>query len=355
MFKSLIAAIALIGALAASTIASATQVKLPPTILGEWCHTESIGDIETYRRRIIPQDICALIIKPTSLVVVNDRCQAITTRFASEEDRKNGTYTVQYRCVLGTGKVLKTEATIGLFGKDPLGNDELALVWKTPEDGLHLTASKKKGPMDSWTANTKANISVVPGCYGGRDIDTCKTISLTGPIGFHDAERFKEVIEKNKITNALVALDSPGGSTFNGLAIGRLIREKNFATVVPKDKVCISACANVWLAGTTRYVDDNVMIGFHGDAEIPGKNGVPIKGANAVASAPGNAVVGAYLGWLGLSDKAIYALTEKGPDDMLWLTSKQQAIDLGIEFEFVSDAKDQGPPPIRVAPPNTRV
>jgi hypothetical protein len=105
--------------------ASAPQVSLSPAMLGEWCHTDSVGDIETYRRRVMRADTCRLTVKPASLTENEADCKVITVQFGSEEDRKNGAYTVKYSCnVLHGIKGLKREATIGLFGKD-----QLAIVW----------------------------------------------------------------------------------------------------------------------------------------------------------------------------------------------------------------------------------
>jgi hypothetical protein len=180
----------------------------------------------------------------------------------------------------------------------------------------------------------KAEISIVKGCDSGKDMG-CHTIYLTGDIGFGDADRFKEAVEQNKITRAVVVLSSHGGSSFDALKIGRLIRQKYFVTFVKADEVCASACANIWIAGSTRYVQEHSKIGFHGDYVMSTHNGAPIKGAKATVSGGGNAVVGAYLGWLGLSDKAIYALTDKGPDQLLWLTGADQLNELGIKVEFL--------------------
>jgi hypothetical protein len=134
MFTKLLAIAALVGTVIVSTAASATQVKLPPAMLGEWCHTDSLGGIETYRRWLMPADICRLTVKPARLTENEADCKVIAVQFGSEEDdpRKNGAYTVKYSCnVLHGIKGLKREATMTLFGKeqDPFGKGQLAIVW----------------------------------------------------------------------------------------------------------------------------------------------------------------------------------------------------------------------------------
>jgi len=65
----------------------------------------------------------------------------------------------------------------------------------------------------------------------------------------------------------------------------------------------------MWLAGATRYVNDNSHIGFH--AAYDGHDG-------SVSSA-GNAWVGAYLNKLGFGLRTIEFLTSMPPDDMRYL------------------------------------
>jgi hypothetical protein len=175
----------------------------------------------------------------------------------------------------------------------------------------------------------------VTGCDGGKDMK-CHTIYVTGDIGVGDAERFKKAIEENKVTRAVVLLNSNGGFLADGLAIGYTVKQKNFTTFVPKNEHCFSVCAAIWLAGSTRYLETQASIGFHGAYKMPvDKNNAPIKNGKPVVSSGGNAVFGAYLASLGLSDKAIYSLTEAGPDSMLFLKSEQQANDLGIKVTTI--------------------
>ena len=58
-------------------------------------------------------------------------------------------------------------------------------------------------------------------------------------------------------------LDSPGGSLVPAIAIGKLVRQKGYATVVLDQSTCNSACALIWLAGTPRYLEGAGNLGFH--------------------------------------------------------------------------------------------
>src|SRR5262249_1581678 len=153
------------------------------------------------------------------------------------------------------------------------------------------------------TAASAATISSVLGCDGGRD-KSCYTIYVTGQIETKDDVRFNQEIERNKITRAVVVLNSPGGYFDPGIEIAYKIKEMGFTTYVPKETMCASTCAYMWLAGSTRYVQATAQIGFHAiyskyaiNGNGKGSNGKGSKGKKpqtiALSSGSGNALLGA--------------------------------------------------------------
>ena len=66
-----------------------------------------------------------------------------------------------------------------------------------------------------------------------------------------------------------VVLQSPRGSVADALAIGRLIREKNFATEVEARKYCASSCPLVFAGGVERRAGEKATIGVHQVAAVP--------------------------------------------------------------------------------------
>lgn len=146
-------------------------------------------------------------------------------------------------------------------------------------------------------------------------------VFVMGEMFNGDEARFaKHVFE---IVDGIVILDSPGGDVEAGLAIGRTIRERGLATLVPIKYECVSACALAWLGGRIRYMSPKGAIGFHaayylGQGGQMSERGMP------------NALVGAYLNGLGLSDEAIIFITSAPPESMNWLTF-EIATRIGIE------------------------
>lgn len=133
-------------------------------------------------------------------------------------------------------------------------------------------------------------------------------------------------------------LDSNGGKVLDGLTIGQLIHAKGYATVVANNATCASTCGLIWLSGVYRFVGTGSQIGFHAAFRSDGDE--------VSESGAANALIGAYLGGLGLSYDAIYYLTEKAPNDIQWL-NQADAQRLGILYAILPETTT--PPAARVS------
>ena len=137
---------------------------------------------------------------------------------------------------------------------------------------------------------------------------------------------------------ANVDFNSDGGDLRAGIAIGKSIRLKSFATTVLEGQRCASACALAWLGGSPRYMGRSALVGFH--AAYIKKEGLPSE------SGVGNALVGSYLTQIGLSETAVVYITQAAPTEMTWLNLRN-AKQIGIEvlpFEEQTPATKPAPP-----------
>src|SRR5262249_37663398 len=146
-----------------------------------------------------------------------------------------------------------------------------------------------------------------------------------------------------KLSTAVVALESDGGSLLAGIRIGEIIRLRGFVTVVTNGARCASACAIAWLGGRHRFMGEQALIGFHAAYRK--------EPAGTSESGMGNAVLGAYLNNIGLSEGAIAYVTMAAPNAMTWLTL-QEAAKYGIEVRTLKadngrTAAAQPPQPTR--------
>jgi hypothetical protein len=134
-------------------------------------------------------------------------------------------------------------------------------------------------------------------------------IEMTGEVSPGDDARFKSIISMMQ-NGGIVFLESPGGNPFTAMAIGRLIRARGFDTYITAG-TCASACGIIWLAGVRRGIGPTGRVGFH----------AAYNGVTHEQSGFANALIGAYLNELHLSDQAIIYITHAAPTEMQWLTA----------------------------------
>jgi hypothetical protein len=95
-----------------------------------------------------------------------------------------------------------------------------------------------------------------------KDYHGQRVLLLEGGIEENDSEQFKNTLQQaGQIAEVL--LDSPGGSEREGLAIGRLIRHRGLSTRILANARCESACADVFLGGVARRVEEGGRYGIH--------------------------------------------------------------------------------------------
>jgi hypothetical protein len=173
-----------------------------------------------------------------------------------------------------------------------------------------------------------------------RPLDNGSTlVAIEGELDLADIDTFRTRTESLPVGRARVEFSSKGGSLLAGIRIGSLIRTKKFNTVVPDGAQCASACALAWLGGTRRLIGEYASVGFHA-AYI-------VKTGALSESGPGNAILGAYLNQLGLSEKAILYITHAAPTSMQWM-SMEEAAEYGITVAKLP-LGDAGPRPADAA------
>lgn len=148
---------------------------------------------------------------------------------------------------------------------------------------------------------------------------------ISGDMAKGDAEKF--LTATDGAADATILFQSDGGDLQTGLDIGSLVRMRGYGTVVLDGQSCYSACALAWLGGTKRIVGTDGHVSFHA--------AYVLEDGNARESGVANALVGAYLGKLGLKEDAVIFLTSAPPDDFNELDAEWSA-ELGIDVEFGS-------------------
>lgn len=95
------------------------------------------------------------------------------------------------------------------------------------------------------------------------DLQADGRLRATGTIQPGTAKAFAAEIEKRGSYIKTVVLHSPGGSVTDALEMGRLIRKRNFATLVEAERYCASSCPLVFAGGVERRAGEKAIIGVH--------------------------------------------------------------------------------------------
>ena len=147
-------------------------------------------------------------------------------------------------------------------------------------------------------------------------------IYADGEITNTTTQQFKEFVNANKIKNAMVLLNSGGGSLLEGMRLGSTIRDLGFDTGIAtysnlkmiEEGICASACAYTFAGGIGRYYSGKgTKIGIHQFySQAPN--------ISTQSSQEVSGVIVAYLEKMGVDALAFSASTLAGADNMLWLT-----------------------------------
>lgn len=163
-------------------------------------------------------------------------------------------------------------------------------------------------------------------------------LELTGTIDFGAFDRFKAEVDARGEYVQVVALDSPGGSVSDAVAIGELIREKGFATLVHTGALCASSCPLVFAGGVVRTAEPEAAVGVHQIYARVAQGTLPA-GAKAAGTAMSDAqkttaVITRHLSAMGIDPALWLHALETPPERMYYLTPAEMT-----EFRLTTPAK----------------
>jgi ATP-dependent protease ClpP protease subunit len=169
-------------------------------------------------------------------------------------------------------------------------------------------------------------------------------LTLKGTIDITDGitmRSWASVFKSKGITDVTVMLDSPGGNVLGGLGVAATIWANDWDTLIGDGTTCASMCADIWLAGKSRYAYSTSKIGMHSAGRKVGKAGKVrmLRGDNSLRVK--------FYKKFGLSTTTIAKMIAPNPDDMMWLDA-DKAAELGIDYVVLGDKK-----PAAAVTPNT--
>jgi hypothetical protein len=103
-----------------------------------------------------------------------------------------------------------------------------------------------------------------------------RRVFLEGDLEFGSTRALRAALEANPGVQT-VLLESRGGRVAEGLALGKLIAQRNLDTLVRGE--CSSACVTAFAGGRQRLIGPNARLGLH-SAGGPGSNAASVAAAN---------------------------------------------------------------------------
>lgn len=152
-------------------------------------------------------------------------------------------------------------------------------------------------------------------------------LMATGTITPGISEAFAAEIAKRGDYIKTVVLNSPGGSVTDALAMGRLIRHKNFATEIEPGKYCASSCPLVFAGGVERRVGDKAILGVHQVAAVGQAGALPRDEMNVAQNI--SARCQRYLGDMGINLQ-VWVHAMETPHDKLFVFKPDELKSLNL-------------------------
>jgi len=176
------------------------------------------------------------------------------------------------------------------------------------------------------TTNVPATLQVVavaPGYPGRPAGDQRWLIYLDGPVDPGATSRVVSLILTERITRAIVYLNSPGGSLVTAMQLGRVLRENAFDARVGARTTdatragagtCHSACPFILAGGVQRSLETGSVIGLHRAG-----NRVPVRDEDAFQRVVETQVVD-YLAEMGVRAEVARIMAAIAHDEIRDLT-----------------------------------
>jgi hypothetical protein len=167
----------------------------------------------------------------------------------------------------------------------------------------------------------------------------------TGTIAPGSSEAFAAEVARRGDYVKTVVLNSPGGSVNDALAMGRLIREKKFATEVEAGKYCASSCPLLFAGGVERRAGANAAIGVHQVAAVSSGNATPRDEMDAAQRI--SARCQRYLGEMGINLQ-VWVHAMETPHDRLFVFKPDELKSLNLVTTAAAPAAAQAAPASKI-------
>ncbi|MBA2935306.1 hypothetical protein HZF05_14555 [Sphingomonas sp. CGMCC 1.13654] len=195
-------------------------------------------------------------------------------------------------------------------------------------------------PPASWAQSNApmtfhADLSLANRMYSNDVAATGLPVYADGVINDGTTERLLAYLKINKIEEARIYFNSPGGSLLEGMKLGRAIRQSKLFTTIGVDgseaankaSICASACAYAFAGGVSRFLDETTgRLGLHQFYSSSGS------GASEGDTQLIGGLLAAYLNEMGVDARAFALASVTAHEGILWLTT-----DEAVNLQFANN------------------
>jgi hypothetical protein len=160
----------------------------------------------------------------------------------------------------------------------------------------------------------------------------------TGTIVPGTSAQFAVEVAKRGSNITTVVLSSPGGAVADAMAMGRLIREKKFATEVEGGHYCASSCPLVFAGGVVRRASQRAAIGVH---QVSATGAIALPTGDGMQDAQiVSAVCQRYLREMGV-DLEVWLHAMETPSDRLFYFQPNEMLKLKLATDIDGSPPDR--------------
>ena len=157
-------------------------------------------------------------------------------------------------------------------------------------------------------------------------------ILVFGAIKNGDFARLKEYLESNTNLPKVAAFNSPGGSVYESLKIGRLLRSSGIDTLMLPGMYCFSACPYMFGGGKNRVAYNRSALGMH---QKYFDKSIILPAFLAVEDIQyGQGVTMEYLIAMGINP-TLMIFSLKTPPDEIYILVKEELLETNLATKFV--------------------
>ncbi len=161
-------------------------------------------------------------------------------------------------------------------------------------------------------AHSKSYGGLLGGHQSGTSRQDEETVLLvSGVIGPGAHLQFRAALSRG--TPKMVVLSGPGGVLGEALLIGEEVQRRHLATLVAAHSTCASACAVVYLSGSTKYLGAGANIGLHSASYADGR-----------ADPEATRLMADYLRRVGVPSGTLQRMAATPPSAIRWLSKAEQ-------------------------------